>query len=365
MGNTEDHKLRKEVLKLHHDYDELKVEIDTLLLQNSKKTKPRIIGAFTAAGAMIETLLIWIIKKEGREKQLSILEGKRQGLFEYKRVIQDIIPKQQNIHIGTISQWRNLVAHSNDIDKLDVHELAAVNSALNAFVNWFFNDYLKGEYNNESFEKGLKDNASEQNTYGKNQSTVEPLTTGVITDALPKTTNKKKRTIIRSLIVALIFCLVIFGYAFYLYNSKTIIKVIPHKVIRPMNKEEVYTFLINYFNSFNDTKCNANKFFASKIDHFYSYDSINPTNVDVIRQTNVEYIDNKHAIDKGTLFLYEVKGLVSYWRFWNEFTCYRTSKRKFQSGKVQMEFGINKENKITSIKELVILKPKYSKKKPH
>jgi len=119
--------------------------------------------------------------------------------------------------------------------------------------------------------------------------------------------------------------------------------------------------LEKYFNSLNDKDVNAHDFFADKIDQYILRTDLTPADINHIRKYNTEFIENKSEINKNTIFLFDEKNGVKYWRFWNHYTCYRPSKQKFESCNVLTEFGINGENKITSIKEIKIQNLKYTK----
>lgn len=345
-----DHKLGREVAKFKEEYSELRAEMESLLANNSRKTRHRIIGAFTAAGAITEKILLWIIHYNGREPKLRELDG-RQGLAEYRKIIQDIIPKQQTIHINTINQWRNLVAHANNIDDVDEHEINGMNSALKSLAEWFFEDYLGEEY------AQLPEKEKEED-----MSTVTHQTTPSTEQTLPIKSKIKwvKWLVLPSLVMALIVLLPDIKHFTYSGAEE---KTIPVK--KDITKVEAYDILIKYFNSIRDKNTNACDFFANKITQFYLYKNINPTKVDLIRKMDMDYIDRRDVIDKESLSLYGKINDVSYWRFWNDFACYRTTKDKFQTCKVLMEFGFNKDRKITSIKEIKVLGLKFSRKKPY
>jgi hypothetical protein len=131
-----------------------------------------------------------------------------------------------------------------------------------------------------------------------------------------------------------------------------------------MNEDQVHDFLIKYFDSSNDLNTDAQEFFANKVDTFYFRYNVNPTQIDIIRRENIDYLDNKNSIDKVSLYAYSKNDSITRWRFWTDYTCYRPSKRKFQNCKVQLEFGINTSNKITSIKQVKVGPIHYTKTKP-
>lgn len=365
--NTRVDNLGKEVSKLQKEYSELESEISNLLSNASLKTRPRIIGALTTAGAITEKLLILIITDQKKYAQLQNLEAKQRGLFEYRRILQEIIPKQQDIHINTINQWRNLVAHANDIEKVDAHELRAVNTALKSFFEWFFTTYLQScrpdlknlEYNNtvDSSRPSQAELDEIKKNFEKNPLNIPDYS------ILSKSKKLKER---KSFPLSILLILVVIGSSFFIYNNYfTGLKNenIPKKVVKPMSKEEVYQFVRSYFNSFNDKNDDPYRFFAKKIFHFYSKENINPTEAIVLRRIS-DYIQNEHEIDKETLYLYKKNDSASYWRFWSDFICFRPRIGKYQKCKVQMEFGIDAESKINSILEITKTKEHYYKKKP-
>jgi len=336
--------LKKEVVKLQLDYDELRLEIDSLLIDESKKAKHRIIGAFTSAGALVENILLWIIKNENRERSVQNLEG-RQGLFEYRKVLQDIIPKQQVIHVNTIAQWRNLVAHANEIDKVDAHEILTVNSALKSFVKWFFKEYLGNTFSKED----------------TSQLIIERKTGLHFAFDLRRYKIKMSKRDMFTTVLALTILLTVIIFV----TSLDADDVIENKIVRrERNSEEIYNLLQKYYNSTINKSFVAHDFFARKINQFYLQKNLNPTQVDIVRKTELDYIDRINLVDKSSLMLFSQTDSISYWRFWNDFSCYRTTRKKYQTCRVLTEFGFNREDKITSIKEIKITDLKFTKKKP-
>lgn len=352
MNTAIKHNLKQEARKLRQDYNELRAEIDALLQQNNKKAQHRIIGAFTTAGAMTEKILLWIIRKEGRESQLQNIESKQLGLFEYKKIITGIIPRQQIIHISTIGQWRNHVAHANDLEDIDEHEITSVNSALKSFVEWFFEDYIGNSLNEDDVDTEVKSKSN--------------FTNANATDSL-NSSQKIDRPILKliSRLAMVSICLILGYWAYDFFLASKPEKPQEKRVAKKeMNKESVYNLLIDYFASLSDKNFDANNYFAKHVTQYILEKDLDPTKINVLRQLNTEYIDAKNSIDKNSLYWAEKKDGVTYWRFWNNFSCYRTSKRKFESCKVLMEFGLNTDEKITSIKELQLIGLKFSKKKP-
>ena len=363
-------KLQLQIKKLLVDCEELKNEFDNLLKSDVSKTKPRIIGAITSAGGTLEKLLTYIIISKGKEKKLLGEDGKHVGLNQLKNIAQEYIPKEQFIHINSIMHWRNHVAHGNDIDKVKKHELSAVNSALDSFVDWFFKDFLKAEFpdfsksvysKNEKQKEPTKEELDEiKKNFEKNPFNIPDFS------ILTKSKKFQKRKRRKGWLILLIFMAGISYaiYHFYIENpsSKTVIVQVKPKA--NMNKDQVYDFLISYFNNSNSINSDAYEYFANYVDTFYFQYHLNPTEINIIRRLNTDYIDNKSSIDKESLYPYSKNNSIVHWRFWTEYTCYRPSLKKFQNSKVQLDFGINNENKITCIKQVNKTPEKYTKEKP-
>ncbi len=364
MDNKDSNILNEQVTKIHNEYEELTSEFN-ILLSDKSKPKPRVRGAISSVGVTVEHLLDYVIRKEGRIEQLNALKPNQRGLYELKRIVEDILPEKQKIHIGTIIPWRNLASHHTKGENISDDELRAVETALNSLINWFFEVYLKGEY--ADFSK---------NTYSKKETIIEanreeireikenfeknPLN---IPDysILSESKNVKKKNKFSWVIGIIIgFVIMYVGYN-YFYGDAGAEEAVNKT---HMDKEQVYAFLLKYYDSNNDKKFDAHQFFANKVDQFYLKKNVNPTEIEIIRQINTDYIDNKNTIDKESLNLYSENDSIRFWRFSGEYTCYRTTRKKFQNCRILMEFGINTENKITRIKEISHSKPEYTKERP-
>jgi hypothetical protein len=362
--NLDDSKLfNEQVSKIHSEYEELRNEF-VILLRDKNKTKPRIRGAISSAGVATEHLLDYIIRKEGRIDQLNALKPNQRGLYELKRIVEDVIPEKQKIHIGTIIPWRNLANHHSKSENVNDDELKAVETALNSLVKWFFEGYLKGEF--ADFSKNQYSNNSENSTdpartairenFEKNPLNVPDYSILSKSKRAPKKKNKLPW------IIGVLTGLATgyFGYT-YLYGDNEVAHVTTKT---HMSKDEVFDYIKAYFNTSNDKDADAHKYFINNVDTFYLKHNVNPTQINIIRQTS-DYIDTKNSIDKISLYQTSQNDSVAYWRFWTDFDCYRPTRHEYQSGKVQLEFGINTDKKITRIKQVAVLRQHYSRKRPH
>lgn len=311
---------------------------------NSNKSTTNIRGLFTSAGANTEIILKYILKRENLDviKNRGQITGQNQNKpatlddFIFTLNSKSLLPTEVNYHLDTIRKWRNHSAHGNHLDKIDEGTIEAVNGAFKSLTKWFYEDYLKGEY------------IYSQN----NEISTKPE---IITDK-PATASKKRYKIL--LLTAFLFILVPIVY-FSFFSEISIFKTNSNK-----KQENAYLIIRSYFNSLNETGYNAYKYFADDVTTFYTKKNVTPKEIDILRQENRDFIDQKYDIDKNSLTLSHSENEVNYWSFWANFVCFKPSINKFQSSKVFMEFGINKKNKITSIKQIDIKNIKTSTKKP-
>jgi hypothetical protein len=355
MSNVDELYLSNEPSRIHSAFNSFKSEAEILSSpENSSDIRTR--GIINHAGVTVEQILKYIIKKEN--KSTASPEQKFKGLNELKQIVAEIIPKQPSIHLNTIIHWRNVASHHDGQIKLSEYELKGVESALEAFVVWFFEEYLQGQY--ADFSKNSYKVATEQ-TSAKNER--ENFHTKIASNigVSETSTNYQKKNSTRTIFILLSIVISISLIVAFYYNSKDE-PLVQNKSLT--TNEQVYNFLTDYFNSSNDKESNAKKFFAEKVDIFYRRINVSPSEIEIIRRKNIDFLDAKTKVDKRTLYLYSKDGKISYWRFWADFTCYRPSKKAFQNGRVEYEFGINDENKITRIKEVTVPPQHYSKEKP-
>jgi hypothetical protein len=128
-------------------------------------------------------------------------------------------------------------------------------------------------------------------------------------------------------------------------------------------KEKIHSFIVDYFEKLSFPE-EANNFFADQVSNFYLRTNLLKQDIVDIRKKNDEFIGVSHNIDKTSFQLFSENNGVKFWRFITNFVCYRRKLNKYERAKVLMEFGINKDFKITSIKEIKILNLRFEKEKP-
>lgn len=367
-------KIKSELDKIYREFKDFQRTIKDLLNKHPDDSASSTItrGAMTSAGANAEIILKYILEREGitviknRGKiNTSDNPNRPAGLDDYIYTLNSkgFLPQEVRNHLKTIQDWRNHSAHGNYLDKVDDSTIETINGAVKSLTRWFFEDYLKGEYEEYSIgKKQVKAESETNNTkieFDKKDFQIAP-DYSILGKSKKVQKPKSKATII--ILMLLILGGAYFSYQKFYSNSNSNVSTKTTSGIA--DKDEAYDFIISYFNSLTEKGYNADRFFADEVSTFYTKHNLNPTQIDVTRQLNTEFIDNKHAIDKNSFKLIPSSDGITYWQFWADYVCYRPSKKKFQSCRVLMEFGINSDRKITSIKEIEVNDIKFTKNKP-
>lgn len=117
----------------------------------------------------------------------------------------------------------------------------------------------------------------------------------------------------------------------------------------------------NYFDAVSGkTRFDARRYFADTVSHYISYLNITPDLIDeTFKYDSKEYTCQKFFYDEDNIeFLKEVDG-IRYYRFWMDFECYRTSKRKNQKSRIKVLYGLNAEQKISEFRNLEVESTTY------
>jgi hypothetical protein len=128
-------------------------------------------------------------------------------------------------------------------------------------------------------------------------------------------------------------------------------------------KDRFHAFASKYLESVSKSKEDAEEFFANKISRFYLEKDIDPARVNTIRRTT-DYKESLYNIDKESITLYGKTQGITYWRFISGLICFRPSKNMYQKCNVEMEYGINAQNKICSIEQIKAWDLNYSNEIP-
>ena len=148
--------------------------------------------------------------------------------------------------------------------------------------------------------------------------------------------------------------------AFYSYrNSPNYIQIIEKNAIYDsINEESIYpNIIVNYFDAMNNKTMDANDFYSENVNQFINKKNTNPIEINELINSNSEFVDSKFNLIGS-----RVINSGEYSRqAWGIFSCFRTSKHKFQTCRVKFEFIFDDQNKIISYKELEIKDLKLTK----
>lgn len=130
----------------------------------------------------------------------------------------------------------------------------------------------------------------------------------------------------------------------------------------PKTNEEFYDFLAKYFHSLTEKSTDANDYFADNISIFYTKKNVTPDMVNKFREES-DHINGLYDIDKTSIRSRKA-GNITYWRFISGLICFRPSRQEYEKCRVEMEYGIGNDGKITSIEQLGYWNLSFTKEKP-
>lgn len=374
-NNQDIENLNIKLNQLNAAYNELKI------LNHSDAHKETLREGFLVkAGKNTETILKYICKVKNitvtpRQQIGKVNDNKIAMLndFIFQLKEKGIINEDIHHHLEIIKKWRNRTAHdisdnNGTIEFIKDSTIESVNDSFNYFKNWFFKNYLKDQFDTTS-NNYYKNNTIKESNISEIKETADKNPLNIPDYRVLNQSKQHKKIVKRKKNRTIFFIILLFGgiayltYQYLIEKTPNTIQAQPVNKIH-MNEDQVHAFLIKYFDSSNDLNSDAHEFFSNKVDTFYFRYNVNPTQIDIIKRENIDYLDNKNSIDKVSLYAYSKNDSITHWRFWSDFVCYRPSKRKFQNCKVQLDFGLNTSNKITSIKQIKVGPIHYTKRKP-
>ncbi len=142
-------------------------------------------------------------------------------------------------------------------------------------------------------------------------------------------------------------------------NSLNYLQIIEKNAIfDSVIEESIYlSIIMNYFDAMNNKTMDANNFYGENVNQFINRKNTNPIEINEIINSNSDFVDSKVNLIGSRVIISGVNSRQA----WINFSCYRTSKKKFQSCRVKVEFIFDDQNKIISYKELEIKDLKITK----
>ena len=118
------------------------------------------------------------------------------------------------------------------------------------------------------------------------------------------------------------------------------------------NQEDAFKILSQYYNDINNSNVDANNYFSENVTQFINRFNITPNEINTIFNKNDEFLRGHSEIVNNQVDFERTENKINYYNYWVDYNCYRKSKNKNEFCKVNVEVGINSNNKIVSYKEL-------------
>jgi len=185
-----------------------------------------------------------------------------------------------------------------------------------------------------------------QTIYNYNNYDDKKAQSGTTSKVLLKTSNK-----------VIFFLLIGSALLFAAYYFNDISQINKQNNFIPTNndKDKVYNLVSAYFKTLNDRDADAHDFFADQVDQYLLVPHTTPEGINELNkaEVNLDFKDINATINKKTLKFLSKENNICYWEFRGDYSCYRPSIKKYQNSNLYWEFGINEDQKITSIKQKI------------
>lgn len=148
--------------------------------------------------------------------------------------------------------------------------------------------------------------------------------------------------------------------AFYSFrNSANYLQIIEkNAMFDSITEGSIYpNIIVSYYEAMNNKTMNANDFYSENVNQFINRKNTNPSDINDIINSNTEFVDSKVSLIGSSVIISGVNSRQA----WINYSCYRTSKNKYQSCRVKVEFMFDDQYKIYSYKELEIKDLKFIK----
>jgi serine/threonine protein kinase len=161
------------------------------------------------------------------------------------------------------------------------------------------------------------------------------------------TSNTKKKSNIIIYILISLFVLAI-GYFMYSKLNDTPIDE------APTIEEQTKNLIINYYDDADKDNIDANKYFAPYVENYITVEETNPEEINSINNREHDFTNRETLVIENTIKFEREDNDLKYWTFWLDMSCFRIKRQQYQTCKVKIELGINKDLKIVSYRELDI-----------
>lgn len=128
----------------------------------------------------------------------------------------------------------------------------------------------------------------------------------------------------------------------------------------PISQDELLNFITQYYTDISSSNFTAENYFSDNVIQYINRQNISPSEINSIHINNNEFVNGKSTIINNEINFDRTEADINYYNYWIDFNCFRKSKNKYQSCKVKVEIGIDKNNKIKSYRELEVTDLKFT-----
>lgn len=127
-----------------------------------------------------------------------------------------------------------------------------------------------------------------------------------------------------------------------------------------INQDDLLNFVSQYYNDLNNRSFLAENFFSDNVIQYINRKNLSPEEINSLYRDNNEFVNSKTIIINNKIYFDRTDADVKYYNYWVDFRCFRKSKNKYQSCKVNIEIGIDGNRKIVSYRELEVTDLKFT-----
>ena len=107
-----------------------------------------------------------------------------------------------------------------------------------------------------------------------------------------------------------------------------------------------------YYSSVSSSEYDAWDFWASNVLQFINLKNTNPDKLNENHQNNTDFVASEVNIMNDDVQFDHKEGSIDYWVFWVDFSCYRTSKEKYQFCNIKVKLGTDQNLDFVYYEEL-------------
>jgi hypothetical protein len=389
---------------IHAELKRIRTKVDALLTDFNKvndlsseefKTSSLKVGAVINAAKNAEVILKYVCKSSGvtvKAKPNAKGEASKSdpALDDYIHYasVNKLIKSKIFSEFQNIRNIRNGCAHVDEYDVLsDEHEelsatkVESVKESITYITDWFFKTYLKNEYPELSIKKSK--NSEIETPYIKKEIRREDSREATIasipiseTPKRNKHNNSSKARAYKILAILLLLSGIIYAVYYWQNTNPTTVansednEAVPASIntnsvstLQPGNskvdvKSQVFDLISHYYSTLIDSSdFNGSICFAENISEFKNLEDQNiladlsPVDISSKHKKNTNLLNPSFVLSISNLEQMDGEGDETKWVYTDKLSEFKSDEISNSKRKIKIEFSVNSQNKITSLKE--------------